>query len=125
MIGQVVPLVFDLKDEIYSNNGITFTQLSHLESLGLLHFNNLSGYQRTEVPQKFAIHYYGRPLFLQIPEGSARSIKLGHALLTNAGTQLIDVCESKPIDGLFEYVIKKYQEMNLIPKLDVSQPPTA
>ena len=50
-IGDVVPLVFDVQAEIYNKYGINFNTLSHLESIGLVQFNNLSGFLRLGFPQ--------------------------------------------------------------------------
>ena len=36
MIGDVVPLVFDIRAEIYNRHGINLSTLSHLESIGLV-----------------------------------------------------------------------------------------
>jgi len=48
MIDDVVPLVFDLQGDIYNRSGINFGSLAHLESLGLIQFDSLSGYQRLQ-----------------------------------------------------------------------------
>src|SRR5207237_5859800 len=39
-IGNLVPLIFDVQAEIYMKQGIHFTSLSHLESIGLIQFEN-------------------------------------------------------------------------------------
>ena len=51
-IGNVVPLIFDDQAKIYSENGITFNALSHLESIGLIQFDSLSGFCRLKLPKK-------------------------------------------------------------------------
>ena len=45
-IGVIVPLVFDVDAEIYNKHGINFNTVSHLESIGLVHFNNLTDFIR-------------------------------------------------------------------------------
>src|SRR5437868_4326288 len=52
-IGNVVPLVFDVQADIYNRSGITFASLSHLESIGLIQFNNIGGFQRLKLPKRF------------------------------------------------------------------------
>jgi hypothetical protein len=52
VIGNVVPLVFDVKAEIYNREGINFGSLSHLESLGLLQFNHLTGFSLLKLSKK-------------------------------------------------------------------------
>src|SRR3546814_8813147 len=43
--GGPLVLVFDITDRIYLDNGISFSMLEHLSSIGLVNFNNLSNYQ--------------------------------------------------------------------------------
>ncbi|MBU8975900.1 DUF2806 domain-containing protein [Lysobacter sp. MMG2] len=108
MIAGPTVLIFDLKDSIYSQNGIHFAGLAHLESLGLVHLDNLGGYQRNEIPAKFAIHYRGRPLAMEVQPATEDFLPLGHCLLTNAGMQLAEICQTSPVEGFFEYVQNKY-----------------
>ena len=43
-IGALVPLVFDVQAEIYNKHGIDFGTLQHLDSIGLVKFDNLAGF---------------------------------------------------------------------------------
>ena len=62
MMGRVVPLVFDVKAEIYNKHGINFNSLSHLESIGLIQFNDISDFVALDFPKTFSVHYYDKPL---------------------------------------------------------------
>lgn len=110
MVGNIVPLVFDVQDEIYNSNGINFNSLSHLETLGLIRFNNIAGFSRLKLPKRFAVMYYGRPLQLEMEHESDNKLNLGNVLLTQAGQELAPVCGSKPVDGFFEYVQEKWKK---------------
>jgi hypothetical protein len=110
MVGNIVPLVFDVQDEIYNSNGINFNSLSHLETLGLIQFNNIAGFSRLKLPKRFAVMYYGRPLQLEMEHESDNKLNLGNVLLTQAGQELAPVCGSKPVDGFFEYVQEKWKK---------------
>jgi hypothetical protein len=110
MVGNIVPLVFDVQDEIYNSNGINFDSLSHLETLGLIRFNNIAGFSRLKLPKRFAVMYYGRPLQLEMEHESDNKLNLGNVLLTQAGQELAPVCGSKPVDGFFEYVQEKWKK---------------
>lgn len=61
-IGNVVPLVFDTRAEIYNQKEISFSSLSHLESLGLIQFNNIAGFSELGIPKVATVLYYGRNL---------------------------------------------------------------
>ena len=76
MIGDVVPLVFDVEAEIYNEHGINFNTLSHLESIGLVQFDSIAGLVRRNLPKKFAVFYYGNPLTLEIPNDTGNSLRL-------------------------------------------------
>ncbi len=116
MIGNVVPLVFDVQAGIYNDQGINFNTLSHLESLGLLQFNHLSGFKRLRLPKSSTVHYYGQPVTLSFPKEADNDLALGNVLLTRAGQQLAHVCESKPVEGFFDYVKNRWVAESLLPK---------
>lgn len=114
MIGNVVPLIFDTNEEIYTKHGITFNSLSHLDSLGLIQFNHLSGFRRLKLPKQFIAHYYGKAVLLSLANDADNELELGHVLLTKAGQELAHVCGSVPIDGFFDFVHAKWLKEKLI-----------
>lgn len=108
-IGSVVPLIFDVQAKIYEEHGITFNALSHLESIGLIQFNHLSGFRRLKLPKKFYVLYYGQPLQLEMSKDEGNELELGHVLLTKVGQELAPICGSEPIDGFIEFVKEKWK----------------
>lgn len=116
MIGNVVPLIFDVQAGIYNDQGINFNTLCHLESLGLIQFNHLSGFRRLHLPRSGTVLYYGQPVTLTLPNDADNDLELGKVLFTRAGQQLAEVCGSKPVDGFFQYVKEKWIANSLIPK---------
>jgi hypothetical protein len=130
MIGNVCPLIFDVQASIYNDEGINFNTLSHLESLGLIQFNNITGFRRLRLPKVATVFYYGRPVTLMFPKDSDNDLDIGHVLLTRAGQQLAPVCAPAPVDGFFEYVRERWIGQSLIPKPETEQgvaadPPSA
>lgn len=121
MVGNVVPLVFDVQATIYNDQGVNFNSLSHLESLGLIQFNHISGFRRLRVPKVATVLYYGQPINLSFPKDADNELELGHVLLTRAGQQLAPVCASKPVDGFFEYIKAKWVAQSLLP-ISVTEP---
>ncbi|MEA4953641.1 hypothetical protein SDC9_59416 [bioreactor metagenome] len=115
-INNYVPLVFDVHQEIYSRHYINFNALSHLESLGLVHFNDLAGYRRMKLPKKITVSYYERPVELTFPKDTENDLSLGKVLLTQAGQELFPICGSKPIDEFFDFVYASWEEQSLVPK---------
>ena len=113
-IGEIVPLVFDFQAEIYNRYGINFHALSHLESIGLVQFGPIAGFLRQELPKKFAVSYYGKPLLLEMPNDTGNTLELGKVLLTKIGEELAPICGSQPVEGFWEYA--KDQWKKYLPK---------
>jgi hypothetical protein len=107
IFGSFTPLIFKWEDEIYTKNGLNFTSLSHLDSIGLIQFQPLSGFRRAELPETFAISYCGNRLDLVISDTTGKTLPIGQVLLTKVGLQLALVCNSPGVDGFFEYVCKQ------------------
>ena len=110
MIGDVVPLVFDHKVEIYNKHGINFITLSHLESIGLVQFSGFPGFQRRNLPKEFDVLYYDKPLRLQMPEDAGNTLSIGKTFLTQIGQELAPICGSKPVDGFYDYVKDQWKQ---------------
>lgn len=110
------PLVFDTGDSIYNEHGISFVSLSHLESLGLIRFDSLAGFQMTGLPKLVAANYYGRRVVLTLPKDFGNDLKLGKVLLSRTGQELARVCDARPIDGFFEYVHDKWEALAIVAK---------
>ena len=114
MIGNVTPLIFDPQNDIYNSYGINFGTLSHLETLGLIQFSTLTGFQRTQLPKQIGIFYYGTAVQLTLAKDVDNSLDIGHVMLTNAGQQLAPICGSQPIPEYLEYVRKRWVDQKLI-----------
>jgi hypothetical protein len=104
VIGNFVPLVFDITGDIYNRNGINFNSLSHLASIGLIQFESIGGLIRHGLPKRFVVHYYDRPLSLEMAKDVDNDLVIGLARLTNTGAELAPICGSEPVDGFWEYV---------------------
>ena len=104
VIGNLVPLVFDAQAEIYNKHGINFNALQHLDSIGLVKFENLAGFIRQDVPERLTVNYYGRPLNLEKSKNAGKDLDIGKTLLTRTGNELAPICGSKPVEGVLEYV---------------------
>ena len=113
-IGDIVPLVFDVQAEIYNRYGINFGALSHLDSIGLVQFHNVTGFKLLRLPKSILSHYYGKPLHLSLPKDTDNELVVGMVLLTRIGKELAPICDSKPVDGFWEYVMGRWK--NYLPK---------
>lgn len=112
-IGGFVPLVFDEQAEIYSGHGINFHTLNHLENIGLVKITPISDFQSVNLPKRFVVYYYSKPLFLEMPNDANNRLDVGRTLLTTIGRELAPICGSKPVAGFYEYVKEKWKEYSL------------
>lgn len=109
-IGNFTPLIFDSKADIYNQKGINFVTLTHLDSIGLIQFNFLSGFQRTGLPKSFPIFYCGKPLMLEMPKENENDLPIGKVLLTKLGEELVSVITAPCVDGFIEYVDEQWKQ---------------
>ena len=110
VIGNLVPLVFDVQAETYNKHGINFNALQHLDSIGLVKFENLSGFIRQDVPERFTVNYYGRLLNLEKSKDAGNNLEIGRTLFTRTGQELAPISGSKPVEGFFEYVKAQWEQ---------------
>jgi hypothetical protein len=113
VVADLVPVVFDVHDTIYTEAGINFVTLKHLDETGLISFETFTGYQQTKLPQKIAISYYGEQVEISFPKESDNYLEFGHVLFSKAGQQLAGVCGSASAPGFLEYTIGKWKSMGL------------
>ena len=120
-IGGFTPLVFDIHHEIYQKHNITFAVLKHLDDIGLITFNNVTGFRRTGIPKNFPVIYYGQLLVLEFPKDENNDLQIGKTLLTKIGEELAPICGSNKSDEFFQYVVEKWSGENLFPYSPLSQ----
>lgn len=113
-LGNIVPLIFDAQEAIYNGRGINFGSLSHLDDIGLVSFENITGFKYMKLPKRTIIIYYGTVLNIEFQKEVDNDLELGHVLLTKTGQQLARICGSRPIDGFQNYVIERWMNKGLI-----------
>lgn len=114
ILGDVIPLVYDVQASIYNEAGINFTSLAHLDDIGLVSFQSLGGFKRLRFPKRIKIHYYGQPIILEFKKEENNEIETGKVLLTKTGQQLARVCGSKPVKGFMDYVLDNWMKKGLV-----------
>ena len=116
MIGNVVPLVFDEKAEIYNGHGINFGTLNHLEDIGLVQFAGLLVSDREVCPRDLLCTTMVGGFAWRCPRKTTTNLILERSILTKIGQELAPICGSKPVDGFYEYV--KDQWKQYLPKVE-------
>lgn len=110
LVGSFTPLIFNAKDKIYNDHGVNFGTLSHLDSIGLIQFNSITGFNRIGLPKKFTVSYCGNPLSLTLEKEANNQLPIGNVLLTKVGQELATVCQVPGINGFDEYVKEKWTQ---------------
>jgi hypothetical protein len=112
--GGPSPLVFNSNDKIYTEVGLYFSNLSHLENAGLIHFASVSSYLRTGLVQKGFVHYFGRPVWTEFPnQKENNTLNIGHVMLTKPGEELVPLCAAQPREGFLEYVKEQWKRFGI------------
>ncbi len=110
VIGNFTPLIFDAQASIYNDKGLNFNTLTHLDSIGLIQFNHLSGFNRQGLPKTFTVSYCGQPLPLTMENEKDNQLSIGKILLTQVGRELATVCSAQGVDGFVDYIKEKWSK---------------
>ncbi len=113
MIIDYVPLIFDINLEIYSKNGINFSILKHLDSIGLLSYDYIGGYQKTRLPKQVPVIYQNNMFLLELPLENNNNLLVGNVMLTSVGQQLANICSPDPVDGFIEFTVERWRNNNV------------
>lgn len=115
-VSVFTPLIFDVQASIYSDKGLNFSTLTHLDNIGLIQFNNISGFLRTSLPKFVTVSYCGEPLNLTMEKEEGNKLNIGKVLLSQVGSELARVCQAPGVDGFVDYVKEKWSKH--LPKND-------
>jgi hypothetical protein len=114
------PLIYNSEDKIHIDHGINFGTLSHLESIGFIHFNLLTTYNVGPFLQKGFASYFDQPVYLEFPISHDRMLNVGKVRLTQVGEQLAPLCGAQPVEGFADYVRREWKAMGY--NTDLPQP---
>ena len=111
-INGLTPIILNEQDEIYKDNGISFSNLLHLNDIGLVSLEP-RGYDSSGHDKRIKIKYYDKPVNIEFPDESENKLRFGKILLTKVGEELAPICESNPVKGFLEYVFEEWEEDGL------------
>ena len=109
IFGDIQPLIADPTAEIYSKNGITFSDLKHLDTIGLISFQSIA-YQRSGFPQTTVAVYNNAAYTFKFSKKKDNILNLGNVILTNIGRELASICVPETVAGFDEYVIEEWKK---------------
>ena len=110
-LNERTPLIYDWNHKIYTNQGVNFAMLSHLDSIGLIHFQNSMGSYNIGVESpKGYVRYFDQALWIEFPTPEYCRLDVGRVLLTLPGRQLAQFAEVQPVDGFAQYVREQWKQ---------------
>lgn len=107
-IGDPIPLVFDSENELYTKNGINFSSLKHLDSIGLISFEVVSGYRKVGLDKIVKIAYGEKIITLEFPKDKENDLGIGQVIFTDVGMQLTSICNPPIIEGTIKYALAEW-----------------
>jgi hypothetical protein len=100
---KLVLFVYELKDPIYSDNGITFSTLLHLDEIGLANFTEPTEHSSiTTDGLKGSVEYWDEKIYVEM--APQQRLFTGLVALTKIGEELAGVCEPRPIADFPAYI---------------------
>ena len=111
--GDPLPLIFDVENEVYTQQGITLTTLKHLETIGLIIFD-VHGFIKKGFGKHARLFYCGKPTKIGFQNDENNYLDLGHVLLTDLGKKLASTYKTSRNQQFYEYVIQRWFQSGLI-----------
>ncbi|MDK4730147.1 DUF2806 domain-containing protein [Rhizobium phaseoli] len=114
VIGRPTPIIIEYDDfEKKEEVSLSFNQLQHLESIGLITYSGTSTYSRTGFGKTARMFYYGCPVDLEFSSDGRNSISIGMALLTATGMELASISGAESSIPAFENGLKHLLSQNI------------
>ncbi len=107
--GEPLPLVFDLNEKVYTQQGITKDSLKQLERCGLISFDPV-GFVKKKFGKHTRLFYCGQPIKIGFPDDMNNQLDLGHVILTERGKALVSDRSIPRNQAFYEYVIRRWHE---------------
>ena len=119
--GEPIPLILDLNEKIYQEQGINQDALKQLEACGLIHFEP-GGYVKKKLGKHTRLFYCGKPTKIGFPQDMNNQLDLGHAILTERGKSLASAQTIQNNQAFYEYVIDRwYRSGYMVASIQVDQ----
>lgn len=113
-IGGIQPLIFDPQAEVYVKNWINFAALKHLDTIWLISFESVAGYNRLRLQKSAIIFYQKMPLKITFPNDIDNQLGVWKVLLTSVGEELAMICNPDFVDGFIDYTTEEWKKQNII-----------
>lgn len=102
-------LIFDTSHQILADNGVIWADLSHMDTIGLIQLESLTGFGRVGFQEVVRIEVAGEVLELTLKENKGkRQISTGKVMLTRIGSELRRFVQFEPAKGYYDYCVENW-----------------
>jgi hypothetical protein len=101
-------LIHDLNDPLYTQRGIDYGMISHLDNIGLLDFLSGGQFTVTLLPGVGVARYFDTNFELTFPAEPFNSIAMGRVRLTAMGCELAAIAGGEPVPGFADYLRQRW-----------------
>jgi hypothetical protein len=122
--GDAQPLIMNYENEIFEKYNISFNDLMHLDSIGVINFNLPHGFRKQSSIDEITIFYYGKQLILNLKNIHQNMISTGFVNLTKIGTDIAMVSHpnifklgklgEEYIDDYYHYIVEELYKQKII-----------
>ena len=116
---NLAPLVFNYRDDFYSNQNINYSRLQHLDDIGLISFATSQSVHLTGLPKNIAADYFSSRINLELPQDNDNRLNIGRVMFTHTGHELAPICGASRSDEFFQYTLDHWTAQNLNPTIAV------
>ena len=106
-VDGLYPLIYNYENDIYTKNGINFAELLHLDSIGFIKFESITGFARPNLPRLININYFNNVVCIEFNSDN-NNLEIGQVVFTQVGKQLAKICDAIPFEEYYNYVLHKW-----------------
>lgn len=116
-LGFPCPIVFNInEDKILLENDILFSDLNHLQAIGLITISSSESYIINIINKKLTYKYFNKTMLFEVPEEMNNKLPVGACLLTEAGMELFKICKPQSNVEYLNNIFKIYEEKGIVVK---------
>lgn len=104
ILGGPVPVVIDHTADIYLRSQINFSTLSRLDEVGLIRFSAIGALKKVIRAPSLTIAYGPMSFHVRSSPGKPFEIPFGQVDFTQAGLELVNLCDRTVVPGFVDYV---------------------
>lgn len=106
----IIVLDLEVKDNIYHHAGLGFQEFSHLDDIGLITYNNITGFtiKPKLATNELPFSYFGNNYYFKYLKPNKTIIEIGSVILTRTGEELVKISGAQRNDGYIEYLIQRF-----------------